>query len=108
MEESGIKARLVIRSDAVAAIGIVKREGLGRIRHLAVSQLWVQEEIREGVFALHKCPGERNPADLCAKYLNGARIEHYLRMLRIFSETGRAVSAPALTAEAQPYLATYA
>ena len=42
MEEFGIKVDLVVKSDAIAAIGIVKRQGLGRVRHLAVADLWVQ------------------------------------------------------------------
>ena len=32
---------LVLRADATAAIGIVRRRGLGKIRHLAVGDLWV-------------------------------------------------------------------
>ena len=43
LEEFGIKVDLVVKSDAVAAIGIVKRQGLGRVRHLAVADLWVQQ-----------------------------------------------------------------
>ena len=40
MEEWGMEVDLVVKSDAVATIGIVKRHGLGRIRHLAVADLW--------------------------------------------------------------------
>ena len=46
MEEFGIKTDLVIKSDAIAAIGIVKRQGLGRVRHLAVADLWVQQRAK--------------------------------------------------------------
>ena len=48
MEEFGIPVNLVIKSDAVAAIGIVKRQGLGRVRHLAVADLWVQQRSKSG------------------------------------------------------------
>merc|ERR1711978_702896 len=34
MAEFGIKSEIIVKSDAVAAIGIVQRQGLGRIRHL--------------------------------------------------------------------------
>ena len=33
---------VAIKSDATAAIGMVHRLGLGRVRHLAVRDLWVQ------------------------------------------------------------------
>ena len=49
MSEWGIGVDLIIKSDAVAAIGMVKRQGLGRIRHLAVADLWIQQKAREGV-----------------------------------------------------------
>ena len=33
---------LEIHSDATAAIGMCKRQGLGRVRHLSTSDLWIQ------------------------------------------------------------------
>ena len=36
-----------IFTDANASIGIVRRRGLGRVRHLNVADLWVQEKIRQ-------------------------------------------------------------
>ena len=33
---------ILIRSDASAAIGITGRIGVGKVRHIEVSQLWVQ------------------------------------------------------------------
>ena len=34
-------------SDATAAIGIARRNGVGKIRHLDTTDLWIQERIRE-------------------------------------------------------------
>ena len=48
MAEFGIEAELTVKSDAIAAIGIVRRQGLGRIRHLAVADLWIQQRSKEG------------------------------------------------------------
>ena len=39
----GIDVKVHLHSDASAAIGICRRRGLGKIRHLAVSYLWIQE-----------------------------------------------------------------
>ena len=42
----GIKLHIHVPTDATAAICICHRRGLGRIRHLAVADLWVQERVR--------------------------------------------------------------
>ena len=36
-----------IHSNACAAIGIARRRGLGKIRHLDVENLWVRQKIRD-------------------------------------------------------------
>ena len=38
--------QLRVHSDASAAIGISKRRGLGKIRHLHTTDLWVQDQVR--------------------------------------------------------------
>ena len=40
MQDLGFKWDLELWSDASAAIGICKRRGLGKVRHLAVADLW--------------------------------------------------------------------
>ena len=37
---------VAVKSDASAAIGIVHRLGLGKVRHLAVGDLWIQHHVR--------------------------------------------------------------
>ena len=43
---------LVLESDATAAIGIARRRGLGKIRHLATADLWIQDRLRTHYFSL--------------------------------------------------------
>jgi hypothetical protein len=83
-----------IYADSSAAIGICKRSGIGRVRHLAVGQLWIQEKVRSGEIALLKVLGTDNPADLLTKHLARDTIDQHLRRLAIHRETGRAASAP--------------
>ena len=73
---------------------------------MSVGQLWAQEAVRDGVLSLYKRRGAHTPADLCTKHIDRAKVEHYLRLLRVRAEAGRASTAPALTAEVQPFLAT--
>merc|ERR1712026_518632 len=55
-----IPIQLKILSDSSAAIGMVRRLGLGRVRHLAVADLWVQQQVRNGSFTVTKYPGVLN------------------------------------------------
>ena len=55
---------LDVQTDATAAIGICKRKGLGKIRHLATSDLWVQDRLRAKDFTLTKIA--ENPTLLIA------------------------------------------
>ena len=48
----GFQWALKVRTDASAAIGVCRRRGLSKIRHLAVADLWVQERLRNGDFVL--------------------------------------------------------
>ena len=96
-------ARLPMRvwTDSTASIGICKRQGLGKVRHLAVHDLWwVQQRVRAGDFELYKIPGERNPADLFTKFgLPPERIEMLLQLLGCNFADGRPASAPSLKVE---------
>ena len=89
MEEFGIKARLVVRSDAVAAIGIVKREGLGRIRHLAVGDLWVQQRRKNGEADYRKVDGKANTSDMLTKAVDRETIVRHMSTLGLDFRDGR-------------------
>ena len=92
----GIQLRLEILTDATAAIGICLRRGLGKIRHLHVSDLWVQDRLRRGDFRLTKIPGSENPADLLTKHVPKDIMLKHMAFLGLKSEAGRAGSAPTL------------
>ena len=97
---------LRVHTDSSAAQGICSRSGIGKVWHLAVGQLWVQERLKDGTFTLHKCWGEVNPADLLTKHLNQAKIEAHSNALALKAEGGRAESAPRLAAEVEAFLAS--
>ena len=44
-------------SDATGALGLVRRCGLGRVPHLAVSDLWMQAKLADGTLEVAKTPG---------------------------------------------------
>jgi hypothetical protein len=65
-----LKVRLWV--DSTAAKSIASRTGLGRVRHLEVRFLWLQEVVRKGRLMLRKILGEKNPADILTKPKNAA------------------------------------
>ena len=83
-------------TDATAAMGIARRLGIGKIRHLDTSLLWIQHKVRSGDVSMAKVLGSDNPADALTKFLSGPDLrKHVLRMGLVF-EKGRPESAPKL------------
>jgi hypothetical protein len=53
--------------DSSAAKAIASRVGLGKVRHLEVRFLWLQEAVRRKLVQVRKIPGIWNPADVATK-----------------------------------------
>eukprot|EP00972_Heterocapsa_arctica_P014880 2191634-Heterocapsa_arctica.AAC.1 len=51
----GEKVPLRIHSDSSAARAIVAHHGFGRLKHLAIRQLWLQDELREMPYGSYGC-----------------------------------------------------
>ena len=85
-EDFGIQMKLRIQSDATAAIGMVQREGLGKVRHLAVADLWIQNKRSSKEIDYVKIDGKLNPADILTKGVDGETLSRHVRFLgfRIF------------------------
>ena len=92
----GIEMPLVVMSDATAAIGISRRRGLGKVRHLATADLWMQDRIRKGDFRLEKILGADNPSDILTKHVTRDLISKHMVTLGLSYEDGRADSAPSI------------
>ena len=69
---------IAIKSDASAAIGISNRIGIGKIRHIEVTQLWVQEKVANGEIVIHKVPTEDNLADALTKAVDAQTIQTHV------------------------------
>ena len=101
-KDLNIDMKLDVRTDATAAIGVCRRRGLGKIRHLAVADLWVQEKVRLKEFTLTKVPGDVNPADLLTKHVDRRLLEKHLRTLNLFFDWGRSSNAPTIDQKSLP------
>ena len=90
----GWKLKIRVHSDATAAIGICRRKGIGKIRHLATTDLWIQDKVRSKVIELRKVLGVDNPADVLTKYVNRQTMEKALQAMGLVVMHGRPASAP--------------
>ena len=74
----GIGMRSLL-ADSSAAVGIVHRRGAGRVRHLEVRDMWVQDKVAKGEFSVHKVKGRDNVADILTKYVDKTSLDATLQ-----------------------------
>ena len=58
---TGFRIMPIVFGDAMPAIGIARRRGLGKVRHLDVTDLWIQEKVRNHAVDIRKVPGRYYP-----------------------------------------------
>jgi len=90
----GEGAKLELHSDASAAIGMVRREGLGKVRHLAVADLWIQQKESDGSIKYLKVDGKSNAADILTKGVEEALIREHMCAIGFEFKLGRHPLAP--------------
>ena len=71
---------ITVQSDAIAAIGIMRRKSLGKVRHLDVTDLWIQDKIRSKQIRLLKVLGTDHVADMFTKYVDRSALEKALKI----------------------------
>ena len=76
-----IEVRIRVHTDSSACKGICGRSGLGKIKHLDVQLLWLQDAVRRDRVEMVKIRGDRNPADLMTKHLGSQPISMNLARL---------------------------
>ena len=78
LKEFGVDMRIRVSADASAAKGIASRRGLGKIRHIEVNQLWVQDKVANGEIEIRKVDGKVNIADALTKDVNSEDIRVHM------------------------------
>ena len=78
LRELGVRVSLKVKSDASAAIGIVMRAGLGKVRHIDVSQLWIQEKVASGQIEVINVDSKSNLADALTKHVQKSELEYHM------------------------------
>ena len=80
---------LVLDIDSTAAKGVASRAGVGKLKHLAIKELWLQDRVRSGKIRIRKVGTEKHWADIGTKRLSGQRIGELLRMFATLHDFGK-------------------
>ena len=73
--ELGYTLDLVIESDNSACLAVTQRRGLGKLRHMEIRQIWLQDEYRAGRIGFRKIGTKANIADMLTKPLPASRMQ---------------------------------
>ena len=100
LKDFGYDLPVTAWTDSSAAMGVVGRQGLGRLRHLDTHSLWIQQAVRCGKITVRKVKGEDNVADLFTKHLASRdRINYLMGLLGCAFVSGRPEAAPLMRRE---------
>ena len=89
----------MFKSDESAAIAIASRRGLGKVRHIEVCQLWLQDKVRRGDIRIVKVGTHENVVDALTKYVSRDIMSSHMHSTGQHIITGRHELAPATECE---------
>ena len=79
---------LVMRSNSSVARAIASRPGVGRVRHLQTSCLWVQQWVAQHLLKVLPVPTEFNPADIGTKCFTARRLRLLCYLVGMVEDNG--------------------
>ena len=86
----GKDMKIIMYADSSAAIAISKRRGSGKLRHINVGLLWIQEKVESEELVVKKVKGVSNPADMMTKAVHNENLHKYMVMTKQRVAEGRA------------------
>jgi len=87
----GVELQIRSHCDSSAARGILNRVGVGKMKHLEVKHLWVQEHVRTGEVHVHRVPRAENPSDAMTHPSTRPDLDRHLSRMGVWMRPGRAV-----------------
>ena len=88
---TGKRCKVNLYLDSSAARGIITRQGVGRVKHLQIRTLFLQELHKQGTLSVHPVGTKENTADIGTKPLSGKRIKLLLHWLGFQDENNEPV-----------------
>ena len=81
--ELGYDYAIDINGDSSAVKGILNRKGCGKVKHIEVKQLWLQERVRNGEISFTKVPRSTNPGDAFTHHHTAAEGRNHFSRLNL-------------------------
>ena len=81
MMELDMPVQLGLLTDSSSAKAVTLRRGPGRMRHIEIRQLWLQEECRQHRLTIERVSTRENDADMFTKAVCAARLRELCSML---------------------------
>ncbi len=78
MEDLGLLVEVQVNTNSSAARRNTSRKSAGRVRHVEVQELWIQEKVQRGELSIIKVRGEDNVADGLTKHVDLSKLEKYM------------------------------
>ena len=69
LKDLGVNLELRVFTDATTGKSLVTRRGLGKTRHIAVNELWLQSHVQAKTVTMVKIKNKYNPSGTLTKYL---------------------------------------
>ena len=88
----GSQGGVALCADSSAALAIAKRKGVGKLRHMNASALWIQYVQDRECAQYMKMLGTESPSDLMTKHLTGDKMDACMRTIGQEITQGRAKS----------------
>ena len=88
-KEVGYSLNIALCVDSSAAIGISSRRGLGKVRHIELNQLWLQEHVATGRVVVQKVSGQTNTSDCLTKHSSREKIDSSIKSTSCSFAIGR-------------------
>ena len=95
LKEFYMPVALKLTTDSSAEKGIIKRNGVGKVKHLEVKCLWIQEREERGDLSCIKIPRLQNSADLLTHHFTENEGRLHLTRMGLIMRSGRQEPSPA-------------
>ena len=89
LHDFGIPMSVILHTDSSAAKGIGSRRGLGKLRHIELAELWIQDLVSRGKISIVKIAGADNFADALTKHSSRDRLLQHMSNTNQYVAQGR-------------------
>ncbi len=96
MMDMGLSVGVQVNTDSSAAKSIASRRGCGKVRHLEVRELWLQDRVAKGELKVKKVKGEDDIADILTKRVNRHLLDKRMESAGYERRSGRHRLSPIL------------